>query len=167
MILKRDDLQKILENNRQHLFEKEASYQGLLASMTTLEEPIKEQWQATRIWLETWTIPQAWQKTVDCIWQDFLPHYFSKSFHWQGETLPKAYYAKMLDLNQRCSDYPLTRLLDVMGVQNYPSGFLDWSKVYTVDSLIEAYAHQSKLCTGESVLSADGVWMGADWVYFF
>lgn len=149
---------------RQDMLGKEAAYLGLLSSYVPQDFMLQEPWQTIKNWLATWKIPSEWQKTVDWLWQHFLPSVYCHTDAMLDDASPKSgiYFARMETL----AEVRVGSLLQKMQVDSLPAGFLNWRLIHVADDFKQAKALISKLESGESVLCPEGVWLGHDWVYY-
>lgn len=141
----------------------QASYQGYLSLITdTRAESMQSaDWNRIDEWLKAWQIPSDWQPMVNWLWQRFIPA-------WLGqvqalEMMPHAYIARLTPLPLQTQDLNLPPLLDFMGLQSYPDGFLQWSQIWVAESKAQAFAIRPQLSDQASVITADGLWLGANW----
>lgn len=149
---------------RQDMLGKEAGYLGLLGSYVPENINVQEHWRTIKDWLLKWSIPPEWQKTMDWLWQHFLPHFYCQSEQLLEVNNPIAggYYARM----QKVSSCLASSMLNKMQVDTLPVGFLNWEHIHLADDLKQAKALVLKLNANASVLCPEGVWLGRDWVYY-
>lgn len=149
---------------RQDMLGKEAGYQGLLSSYTPENLNLQEPWLTIKNWLADWKIPIEWQKTMDWLWQHFLPTYYCQSGAFPEEPIPKGgvFYACM----QKVIKSPVSSLLQHMQVDWVPAGFFDWQALHVASNFADAKKLVSKLKAHESVLCPEGIWLGSDWIYY-
>lgn len=148
---------------------------GRVASLHALQEAAHLQSQAdVDVWLEQFEglnlKPLVEELAVEARWQIAVERVLADDIH--------GFVADTLDLSQSQIDaFPPAANLYLQDRRQSakPKGTLaaqvksHWApsslaKVFTANSLDEALSQQAKLAVGESVITADGVWLGADWV---
>lgn len=153
-----------LDGLRQDMLGKEAGYLGLLSSYSPESLDLQAPWVTIQNWLTNWKIPFEWQKTVDWLWQHFLPGYYCQSDSFPEEIFAKGggFYACM----QKVSEISPTSLLHHMHVDWVPAGFFNWQTLHLASNLTNAKKLLLNLKTSESVLCPEGIWLGHGWVYY-
>jgi chromosome segregation protein len=152
----KQQLQSQLEQTNKNLMMSEAAYKGLINhfdSAQSLTSNIGD-------WLEQWKIPGQWRLVIDWLWNQFLPGVLSD----MPDPIPnKGFFATLKPIQQQ-SSLPLSRLLALMGVENYPSGFILWREIYVADDVSSALSYKDKLDEMQSIITPQGVWIGRDWL---
>ena len=173
----RDNVRSKLALIRQDLSELQTQTRekrGRSASLHALQEAAQSQskddvdvWVETvkdlnlRPLLEELTVEQQWQVAVECVLAEDLHGFIADSASLTAAHI-KTFPSAQLYLQARTqTEKPAGSLASQVKTPWVPSAL---TRVQTAQTLDQALAVRTKLAPGDSVITPEGVWMGADWV---
>jgi chromosome segregation protein len=145
----------------------QAAYQGMLdAEIPAQQAERLQDWSLKSAWMQKWNVPATWQKVVDWLWGQFLPTYLGEHDHWLSvlQQQVSGCFATLETFHEK-ADLPLPRLIDFLGADKAPMGWVHFASIYLVENEEALLSYQSQLTPHQSLLTPCGIWAGEKWVY--
>lgn len=159
--------QKTLESCTRERMLAQAAYQGLLdADIPLQKSELLQSWALKNQWMQKWDIPVEWQRVIDWLWTAFLPTYLGEGTDWLDvlqKNITGCFSSVCLKAEEKKLDLP--RLVDFLKDAYIPASLKTWTHIYLVDSENELLAWQPQLNDDETLLTANGIWAGRQWLY--